>query len=78
MQRLSDLHRDSGRLEEGAALLRDMAYNEPGNSVIAGLYLFGLNFLPKITATELLAEHIRFGRQTEARIPSLRNSRHSN
>ena len=68
IQRLSEIERDAGNLKESVKLLRRLAGGNPDSQPIQSIYLFNLNFLPDITAEEILAQHLEFGSRLEASI----------
>jgi protein O-GlcNAc transferase len=68
MQKLADLAHDAGRLSECVAILRDMVGNNSDLFFAHCILLFQLNFVPEVTAAELLQEHRRFGVWLEDRV----------
>lgn len=64
---LAHLHAQLSEHEQAVALYRQMLAENPDDEIWSSL-LFELNFVPGLTATELLAEHRRWGEHVTARI----------
>lgn len=55
-----------GRVEEGLAALRRALQLDPAYTRARSNYLFGLNYDPKLTGPQMLAEHLAFDEQYRA------------
>jgi predicted O-linked N-acetylglucosamine transferase (SPINDLY family) len=72
MQRLADLEWNTGRLGESISILRRLSEKAPATFVAPhSIFLCGLNYMPGVTAKELLLAHQGFGRSLEASIHAL-------
>ena len=63
-------HQLLGEHTEAIAIYRGLLERDPHDDDVWGALLFGLNFLPGLGATTLLAEHRRWGEDIAGRIPA--------